>query len=316
MQAAVAKEQAEHDAQEALRIGNLRAGNSALMTEAGEILGNQCARTTLLRKLGIQYEETSADRLLMFGAGRLNEDFWVQKLRRVWSGRILLEEEIPTSWLTASGTSVTGRPDVVLTSDEAGTKPVLGLEMKMVSSVWTARDVRILGKPKLDHLIQAGHYAHQLGIPYKLVYTSYVDFAVAGWMQKQFPAYGQPGSEIIEYSDLNKKTGKREPKKVLPFYYIYDLSWGREGYLQYSVEGSREVTESPVRYEDIVRYYEFVDQMEATGQLGPRPLNVEADGGLGNWSKCDYCPLLPVCNSHEKRGLTAWLDEVTRRYSK
>jgi len=47
----------------------------------------------------------------------------------------------------------------------------------------------LLLEPKLVHLMQAGHYAWELGIPFQLWYTNRAEFAVgSGWEQKTIPA--------------------------------------------------------------------------------------------------------------------------------
>jgi hypothetical protein len=134
----------------------------------------------------------------MFAGGKSNEDIWYSLLRPSFPN-IKREEEIPVSWVNDYGITITGRPDMVI-CDDAG-KPVHGLELKMVASVWTSRDVRFQGAPKLDHLCQAAHYMMLLEIPFSLCYAQYVEFPVVGWMQRNFPKIGTAGSEACEYND-------------------------------------------------------------------------------------------------------------------
>lgn len=300
-------EEREHAEKEVAALGNLRAGNSGVVLPGGggDTAGT-CPRLAHLRKLGISVETPSSDRQIMFAAGHMNETFWLNKLRRSWPGIIRCEEEIPTHWLTASGTAVTGRPDIVL-CDEAG-KPVLTYELKMVASVWTARDVRVMegGKPKFAHMVQAAHYMWQLGTPGRLLYTSYVDHTVPHFALKQLPKAGQAGSEVCLYDT------KGMPKKVLPFWVSYDLQFGEGGLLEFRHEGlGTSWHETPISVEGIRAFYEMADKMPEEG-LGERPLTLEATGEIQTrFSNCSYCNLDSTCGRREKdRDYTKWLADV------
>ena len=130
---------------EAEKVGRLRAGNSGLyIREADQMIGS-CPRKTRLRMDGInsdQFEDLGT-KPLMFQAGLANEDQWDKVLEAGWvqgrGGTLKREEEIGIKWETRSGISVTGRPDIVLCDSEEN--PVMGIELKMVCSLWTARDV-------------------------------------------------------------------------------------------------------------------------------------------------------------------------------
>lgn len=297
-------EETEAELKEQEKVGNLRAGNSAIMTADGEILG-KCARKTWLRKLGIKSDTHTLDRLLMFSAGFASEEIWHDRLSKGWSGTILREEEIPVEWTTSNGTKVTGRPDMVLCVDEEGLKPTpkLVLEMKNVSSLWTARSVLFEEQPKFDHMCQAAHYSWQLGVPAKLCYSLYLDLAVMGWAQRHFP---KPGDKYAEHCEFNEKG---DIKKVKPFIQIYDLEI-RDGKLNYSVEGSGHWIETPITRDGIQRYYEAVSQLsEDDKELPPRPLTVKGDGSKENWSQCGYCPLAETCDRYEEDA-SKWIDAV------
>lgn len=290
----------EHLESEAGKVGNLRAGNTGLFQE-GAVVG-KCHRLTFLRMKGIIVEEEDASRSLMFEAGHSNEDIWTKKLGRSYKGVIKREEEIPVSWKTTNETLVTGRPDIVLCDTEE--KAIHGLELKLVSSLWTARD--ILGdKPKAVHLMQAAHYMWLLNIPFDLVYTSRVDFAVMGWAQRHFPAKGQPSSEHCEYNDNG------EIKKVLPFLKIFELRLHKET-LQYKV--GNKWTDTIITVPRIKEFYEYISKMEEANQLGNRPLNLDAAGNKLNFSLCDYCNLKAHCDKYEERGLKVWLRNVPKIY--
>ena len=297
-----------HRSLETEKVGTLRGGNSGALLPDGRIIG-KCHRLTRLRMDGIEVEEPSKDRLIMFEAGLANEDIWDKVLR---SGdlngySILREEEVPTKWTTTSGINVTGRPDLVLADKESG-EHKLGLEFKMAASLWTARDVLIQRKPKLPHLIQAAHYAQQLSIPFKLVYTSYVDFPVMGWAQKLMGKLN-PREYPVQVDD---KTGL--VKKVLPFIKIYDLNWeGKGGTLQWKEESGSQWTDTGMKWSNIQAYYEMVGYQAQTEDLGPRPSNVDAKmEHKKGWHFCDYCPLSDACDKYDKghKNYSKWREDV------
>ena len=67
----------EAASQEAGKAGQLRGGNTAMLTEDGTFIGT-CANLTYLRYKGIVIDPTTPSRDLMFDAGRRNEDHWLQ----------------------------------------------------------------------------------------------------------------------------------------------------------------------------------------------------------------------------------------------
>lgn len=188
------------------KVGTLRAGNTGMVLETGEIT-NVCAARTYLRMQGVDTgsdDETDGTRLnreLMFEAGRNNEDIWAANLERA-GVKLKREEEIPTSWLAQNGkipVTVSGRPDLVVVNEQG--EPVRGIELKLVSSLWKAKSTRFNKKPSMEHLLQSGHYSWQLGVPFELWYTCRATFAVTGdWVQRMFPQYGEPDSEDCSYS--------------------------------------------------------------------------------------------------------------------
>ena len=288
----------EHAEKEKEKLGNLRGGSCGLY-QAGEFIGT-CPRLARLRQKGIEVETLGYERKLMFQAGYTNEDSWVDTLTRGlqsgWS--IKCEEDIPIVWETKSGTKVTGRPDLVLFEGDA---PRVGIELKLVSSLWTARDVGFNLKPKMGHLIQAAHYSWKLDVPYELWYTSRADFAVGGtWEQNTFPKpSGMPEwmRQRVEFGEKkDRKTGKAIPtiKKLLPFMQGYELRWMDRGQLQYRPigPGTDEWTTTLITKQGIEQFYEFVD---SSTEIGPTPQNYNADGEKANWKPCDYCSLWEVC---------------------
>ncbi len=191
---------------EATKVGTLRAGNTGMVLESGEIT-SVCAARTFLRQQGIDTgsdDEDSGTRLnreLMFEAGRNNEDIWAANLTRA-GAKVKREEEIPTSWMAHNGrneVTVSGRPDMVVLGDDD--LPVKGIELKLISSLWKAKSTHFNKKPSMEHLLQSGHYSWQLEVPFELWYTCRSTYAVTGdWVQKMFPKYGETGSEDCSYS--------------------------------------------------------------------------------------------------------------------
>lgn len=345
----------QHAAGEDKKLGTLRAGSSGtLSAETGEIAGG-CHRKSHIRSLGMEVETPTEDKLIMFELGYANEDVIFDQLVQVLpEGQILLrEEEIPIEWSTTNGTRVTGRPDGVICevgyvviqegielkvtnkpwdilpytgtppSTEVRHKPLMGIELKSVHSLWTARDVLFGQKPKMDHLVQACHYMWKLGTNYKLVYKSYSQLGqgMAGneWIIKQFPAPGEPGSEYVEYSyKTSRKTGQQVAtiKHIKQFEIVYDLRLDENGRLEFCPEGSNDYYKTVVTVGDIERYYEYVSQMATSKDLGPRPSTIQLDGSKANYSNCNYCPLQAVCDSSEALGYEKWLEEVKKELRK
>lgn len=310
----------EHDDLEETKVGTLRAGNTGAMF-AGKVIG-KCARQTLLRHLGISFEAIAASKRLMFDAGLSNEDIWVKALEEgiKASGEpyiIKREEDIPISWTTESGVAVTGRPDIVMGIEEDGKfVPKKGLELKLASSLWTCRDTGIMFEPKLMHLLQAGHYSWQLGIPFELWYTNRAEFAVgSGWEQKTFPKKEEMLTDIVEWGKRkDKRTGKEIEyvKKVLQFNQGYSLDWTDKGQLRYRpiLEGKElHYTSTPITIEGIKAYYEEVLRQKERKKLSPRPDNLKPDGSKGNYSICNYCPLMQICDKKEQ-DYDEWLSMV------
>jgi hypothetical protein len=299
----------EHAAQEAPKVGTLRAGNSGILLPDGQIAG-KCARLTYLRFVGVDAEQEDPSREFMFAGGRTNETSWVDLLVSAGVARedIRQEGEVPISWTTVLGTKVTGRPDIVIGAREpSGTwMPKRGLELKLVSSLWTARDVAIVGNPKAMHLMQAAHYAWKVGVPFELWYTSRADYAINGWAAKQFPKPGQPGSVFCQYND------KGEAMKTLPFVVGYALGWEGQTltYQRLGPDGPHPVVKTIVTKTGIADYFELVARMGPEEPLPPRPVNLSANGEAGNYSICKYCALSPVCDKKERGSTKAWVEAV------
>jgi hypothetical protein len=241
----------------------------------------------------------------MFGAGLDNEDQWMQTLSKAWKGVILREQEIPVVWTTPNGTTVTGRPDIVLCTDDK--VPQVGIELKLVSSVWTANAVHYKLEPKTDHLIQAAHYMWRLDIPFKLVYSSRVNWLVPYNLKRS----------LADRYDVKMMQGKSGPEAwdIKPFVREYDLSF-ENGTLSYFTCGMPCPQATIITVEGIERYYDLVSKIPATKKLGPRPAQKNMLGARSSYNPCDYCPLASACDNYDATGdYNYWLDLVKEAFS-
>jgi hypothetical protein len=280
--------------------GTLRGGSVGWMSTEGEFVGT-CPRRAYARMEGYNLEDNSAKQA-MFQGGHLSEEGVVELLKLLWHGTIKREEEVPIRWETTNGTPVTGRPDVVL-FPEGSIAPHHGLELKLISSLWTALEVIQL--PKTIHVLQAMHYSHMLGVPWTLVYVNRTNWALLSeFAMKKVPKQGEPGSEYVEYVERNKmidtkEGGKKkikfiEGKAMLPFHHTYPLRWNPEGEVEIQV--GEEWQTSFISWAGISRFYEFVSRIKETGDLGTKPVEVDVLGCAKNFDPCKYCPLLGKCD--------------------
>ncbi len=301
----------KHRDAEVNKLGNLRAGSTGVMSESGDVAGG-CHRLGFLRSRGIEMDDITADKHIMFELGFANEDVVYNQLLSILKpGQVILrEEEIPINWKTINGTQVSGRPDIVICdASETGNKAVLGLELKSVHSIWTAREVLFGSEPKMANLIQTAHYMWQVGCPFKLMYKSYSQLGqgmvgTGTWMTKQFPSKGDPMSEFVEY---NEKGGIKHIKQ---FEVIYDVQFSDKDVLQYKLENATRWTSTPFKKQDISKYYEYVSTMESEDKIGPIPLTVKPNGEKANFSNCSYCKLNDTCKSYKGTKLSEWLPIV------
>jgi hypothetical protein len=292
--------QKQHADLEETKRGILRVGNSGAAVD-GKVLG-KCHRVTLARFLGVQ-APIDDNRHLMFAAGVTNEDIWANVLGAAsYDGKILREEEIPVSE-KIEGTEVllTGRPDIVL-ADENG-KPKLLLELKLVSSYYTALGV-LFGKsgevpqPKTDHLCQAANYARLLGVPGKICYASRVDWHVQHWDKKRLP---------LDHPDLEYNE-KGEPKKIMPFYSIFDVRFGPNQVLQFKREEDETWINTQITATGVRNYFRFVAELAEKKQLGPR-VSDETALGSKSYKACSYCEFESSCDKYENN-FNDWLDSI------
>ena len=297
-------------------VGELRVGNSGVMSPKGEVAG-KCHRQTHLRQLDLEIEELEYSKLIMFERGFNNEDIiYEDLLSTLEEGEaILREEEIPTSWFTSNGTRVTGRPDAVLcTKSSAGIVPKLVLEFKSLASVNPAIQIAIDEEPVFEHLCQLAHYMWQCGsLPGSLIYRQYSNLIIPNWpfiLAKLPKEEGAPGGEYIKWNKIGK------PQEIKPFEKLFDVSIDNNR-VAYRVSSEDETAvqkpwvQTMITIDGIVQYYEFVSQMEKEKKLGPRPLTISVTGKDKSYSICNYCPVKFACDKYESKGYDEWRNAVT-----
>ncbi len=318
------RQQVEHAVEEQKKLGTLRVGNSGIRSPDSDDVAGSCHRKTYLRTLGIEVERPDDSKLMMFELGYASEDIVVKTLQgSLEPGHVILREaDIPINWTTRNGTAVSGRPDVVIckqySPDPADplvvqkviNQPVLGIELKSVHSVWSAKKYLFEQTPSLSNLCQAGHYMWKLGIPYRLIYKGYSQLGQGmSWaprMASMFPAKGEPMSEYLDYNE------KGMPLQVKQFEIGYQLELDQHGRLKYKSDLSDKWVSSLITVADIEGYYNYVAEMGERKQLGPRPMTLDAVGNKESYQMCKYCPLQETCDKHETKGFDTWLAEVRK----
>jgi hypothetical protein len=323
----------EHEAQEKTKVGILRGGTTGALLYGKTPIG-QCARKAYLRYKGVQVEEIEDNRRLMFDAGLTNEDIWAKVLLAgLPAGYSLLrEEEVPIRWEFTRDDGavqlVTGRPDLVVVDPDG--RHEVGIELKLASSVWTAKSILVDDKPKLVHALQAAHYSRILGIPWELWYTSRADFVISreSWMQALFKKMPAEYTETKQVE--NKKTGRTETivNKVLPFRRGFRLWWQGDQVMFQRIGGApakpgfgkapppaNATQHSVITWKSIEDFYRLVSNMETAQVLPPPPVNVNVLGKEEGYDICDYCPLKELCATKPKATLDEWMADVTGSYA-
>lgn len=304
-------------------LGTFRAGSTGVIALDGRQIGEPILHS-YLRMKGIDIQQTPLHRKIMMAGGVANESVWEHWLSFHFKPeQIRREEEIPVVWQTSAGDYVTGRPDIVIVDEDTGL-PLEGLECKMACTMWTAKGVNMPPQePKSSHLMQAAHYAWQLGLmagqaslPYSIVYTSYVEYALEakGIWQKWFPKPGELGSEGMAFD-------KRYPIMV-PFVNAFHLTFEGDGddapLMWKGPYNDRPVSTKHITRGGIKRYFEKLSQMKASpesfvlGEEGdglkdnvvPMPSTVDAKGNKAGYSVAEYCPLPDLCCASPLKGMS------------
>lgn len=330
----IAQKIQEGDEKEATKVGTLRAGNTGMIDEHGNIIG-ACAANAYLRMKGIKISTVTPNKMLMFDGGLANEDIWLDNLKRVYKDPILCEEEIATCWTTSSGVKVTGRPDVVLCKEDR--TPLCGIELKQVMSVNSAYGAYVAKEPQLKHLMQAAHYMWQVGCPFELWYTNRSNLDLPAWMAfREFPKPTEE-EQVIQYryyrlGKINARSGKptkhkitreeylqggqgaiADPVKILPFLQGFLLQLDERGQLYYKPAEQPKAgwQQSIVNIEGIQRFYEFVSEMDHYGKVPKEVLNLTATGKKMGWTMKDYSDLGDLDAGHNVgRPLQKWVDKL------
>jgi hypothetical protein len=280
--------QQEHDAIEKEKHGQLRAGNTGIVTEEGDILGS-CHRLTLARYLGYQPPNRPVSQFFFHG-GEANEHVYYELLRRSWvkkrGMRLKMEPHTHVQWTLRMEVPpeegkkrgkkvevpVTGRPDFLLQDEDENTLMVI--ENKGIQSAMRAKKALIAGQPASDALCQNAHYCWQLDAPGVVTYAAYSSFYKI-----------QPG-RIHFYTGFDQE-GR--------FYFI-------------DKNGNQVKTE--ITAEAIKRFYELIYMMTVLQKLGPmyspKPVYQCDDD---DYNKCKSCPLREACERYNDDYMS-WLDAV------
>jgi hypothetical protein len=266
--------------------GTYRVGLGGIYDDGMRVVAGKCPRAACLQRMGIYPPRRQGEHHLMLAGGKSNEDLWASALEQQGI-EFKREEEAPTCTNLGHGIKVSGRPDFVLCNGEG--RATKGLELKLICSVWTALDV-LKGNPKLDHIIQAAHYARALGIPFELWYTSRVNWSCF----KGIPR----GPEIDECYAYKVTKGIRTPYRINPFtrgFRVVEIDGNVS--LHDLLTGERKATiVSAARNE---AYYRLVHEMLTTQNLR-WDISYEAldyEGSKESYKACDYCDygLQDVC---------------------
>lgn len=289
----------QHDEKEKGLAPTYRAGSSGVLTPEGTVHGN-CHRLTMLRYQGVQ-APVEPETHLMFGMGRANEDLVIEALEAA-EVSCRKGEDAEGKLEFEGGIVVTGTPDIMLLDDDGKVKEIL--ELKNMSSIYTARSVTGDGKPKSAHLIQAATYSLMFKVPVKILYVNRMAWHI---LYNKYISASMVDHPTVTHQE--KKDGTRIPFKINPHYTVYECRWnGDTGELEYSKEGLDDWVPTAVSEESIKAYYTAVNAMTNAKHLGPRPSDLSVDGNK-EYKACDYCALKDVCNEYED-DYQRWNDEA------
>lgn len=284
--------QAKKDAEEKGKRGTLRGGNAGCITEAG-IIG-KCPRKSILRALGVE-EPKERSKAIMFKFGEVNETFWETMLGA--TGVEHSRTDTIKFVLSENGQeliTVTGRPDLSI-----GTT---GIELKAVCS--TTRAIAAGGKaePDADHLVQSALYFSKGGYDsYVLGYTSGTEYTIPFYATKDI-MLGCPNAK------WDWKGKKYEPKKMLPFFSLFDLSFDDTGVLWFKHTDCSEPTKTVITAQGCEDYYRLVARCMRDNTLPPAHVGRNYRGEENTfWNCCDpkYCPFSVPCQKH--KDFDAWV---------
>lgn len=268
---------------------------------------------------------------LMMEAGRLNELAWSDRIEAgLEEGHTLLcEEDIPIRYvfqrMDGKAVTVSGRPDAVicrvLSEGESMTaqrsrgdiQPLLLIEHKNASALWSCATYFCHGAPKIGHLIQTAFYSWQLDCDAELWYTNRVYYQIGMNHRFYIPKAGTPGSQFVEYEEeMNSRTKRKEtvPKKLIPAKIVFKLSWTNKGQLTYVNPLTGEVVHTPITRDGVLRFYTAVADAGTSNVLPPRISTVDSQGKKKSQSECVYCVLNTMCKNYKGTKTDEWLRTV------
>ena len=288
----------KHQEKEKARLGSVRGGSAGAIV-GGEVMG-ECARKAHLRSKGIEtpLEESIT---LMTSQGEKNEDIWIEELEAAGlkvktQGDLKLE-------LPMHGNTFYGSPDIVIVDEKD--KPIVGLELKNLSAITSAKKRHNELMPDVKHLIQSAVYSKTMGdvyklgkpLPYQLIYSSR-----SLWHTFAMPKNAQ-AALVANPIDVKYQWGKAF--NLQPFHRIYYLFWTETGKLGFETLGKKYITDITGESIDIFYKAVLID-IEKQKNLGPRPSTKDVLGKKA-YSPCNYCDFSDMCDQYEN-DYDVWID--------
>lgn len=293
----------KHSEMEESRLNTVRGGS------AGAIIGGynygECARKAHLRYEGIDTpieEEVE----LMTRQGEGNEDIFIKELE-AGGYKVVTQQDAGLQLKLFGEIDFIGSPDVCILLD--GDKvPVVGLELKNISSVSKAESTHYTLKPDPKHMIQAATYSVRMGeklgldapLPYQLVYSSRSVWHMYSASKKV--------KEAVERNNWDTKYNFGKLSTIQPFHRVYYLEW-EEGRLKYWTYGLRNWVHTQLTVAALDEHAKLVAKgIKEAQSLPPRPTSKNLDGSTG-YSQCNFCSFKEVCDDHEET-YEAWMDHA------
>jgi hypothetical protein len=178
--------------------------------------------------------------------------------------------------------------------------------------MWTAIAVHLKRIPKSDHLIQTAHYSWKLDIPFTLLYTSRVNWAMQGF---------SPGAKTkwktwkhVQYEEYtDRKTGGQAVRtfNLLPFDAPFLLQWDASDTLLIRHEQEQAWTKTNITKQGINDYYSYLAMCLINSVLPTRPSRKNVFGE-SEYDPCQakYCEYTEVCKKGDDQGFQCWLDHA------
>lgn len=287
----------------------LRGGSTGALIN-GKIYG-VCHRKAYLRYHGVN-TPLEQEIELMTKQGEKNEEVWFDELLHGLPEDLYVmdQDQFDCKTEIEPGLEFSGSPDLVLFSRKTD-QPVLGLELKNISSVSKVKSTHYELKPDSTHLIQAANYSLRMGdvfnlgqpLPYQLIYSSRSIWHVFAMSEKV-------KAPIVKAKyDVNFRFGR--PMSIKPFHRAYHIGWTEDGRMQYWTAGYKKPVVTELTRESIDSYYKVVAQkIEEQNNLGPIPTTKNLDGSTG-YSACTYCDFNVICSANDKIKPAEFKDQAT-----